>query len=510
MLCYNVSMLKRFLYLVEKGGNALPHPALLFGILALATLLLSLVGAVFAWSGVHPATDEQIDIVNLLSREGIHRIILNMVSNFTNFAPLGIVMVAVLGIGVAESSGLIRAAINLMLLKTPPQFITAMVVFAGVISSVAADVGYVLVIPLAGIIFHSLGRHPIAGLSAAFAGVSAGFSANIFLAPLDPMLAGITTESAHIYDQTNTYYVLPTAYYYFMCVSTILITIVCTVLTEKWIEPRLGKYSGDVERESIEQPSALEKKGLFYVGLTVLGWILLLAAGLVPENGILRADDGSFLNSPVLRGIIALLFLSTASVGIVYGFTVGKFTKAEDVINAMTDNIKTLAGYLVLVFFAAQFVAWFNWSNLGLLLAIQGASLLENADISLVPLIIIFVTLTGGINLFIGSASAKWALVGPIYVPVFMALGYSPELAQSVYSVGDSMTNIITPLMPYFALILVYYQKYDKNAGIGTIIATMLPFTVMLYITWTGLLIGWVLLELPLGPGTPLYYTPSP
>jgi len=242
------------------------------------------------------------------------------------------------------------------------------------------------------------------------------------------------------------------------------------------------------------------------VGLVILGWTILLAIGLVPENGILRGDDGGLLNSPALRGIIALLFLSTASVGIVYGYTVGTFKKAEDVINAMGDNIKTLAGYLVLVFFAAQFVAWFNWSNLGLLLAINGASLLKDADIGLVPLIIIFVTFTGFINLFMGSASAKWALVGPIYVPIFMLLGYSPELAQSVYSVGDSVTNVITPLMPYFALIIVYYQKYDKNAGIGTIIATMLPFTILLYVSWTLLLIGWVLLEIPLGPGSPLYY----
>ncbi|MCL2005504.1 MAG: AbgT family transporter [Planctomycetaceae bacterium] len=497
-------MLKRFLYLIEKGGNALPHPAILFGILALATLVLSAIGAFFAWHGTHPATNDQIEVVNLLSRDGIHRIILSMVTNFTSFAPLGIVLVAILGIGVAESSGLIRAAINFMLLKTPPAFITAMVVFAGVISSMAADVGYVLVIPLAGVIFHSLGRHPIAGLSAAFAGVSAGFSANIFLAPLDPMLAGISTEAAHIVD--STYTVLPTAYYYFMVVSTFLITIVCTLITEKWVEPRLGKYAGDVQREEIEYPTALEKKGLCMVGLVILGWTILLAIGLVPENGILRGDDGGLLNSPALRGIIALLFLSTASVGIVYGYTVGTFKKAEDVINAMGDNIKTLAGYLVLVFFAAQFVAWFNWSNLGLLLAINGASLLKDADIGLVPLIIIFVTFTGFINLFMGSASAKWALVGPIYVPIFMLLGYSPELAQSVYSVGDSVTNVITPLMPYFALIIVYYQKYDKNAGIGTIIATMLPFTILLYVSWTLLLIGWVLLEIPLGPGSPLYY----
>jgi len=496
--------MRRFLNFIEKVGNALPHPAILFVLLALATLILSAIGAFLGWSGVNPATGEPVDVVNLLSRDGIHRIILGMVANYTSFAPLGIVMVAMLGIGVAESSGLIRTTINFMLAKTPPAFITSMVVFAGVLSSMAADVGYVLVIPLAGVIFHSLGRHPIAGLAAAFAGVSGGFAANIFIAPIDPMLAGFSTEAAKIIDPD--YYVLPTAYYYFMAASTFLITLVCTFVTVKWIEPRLGKYTGNVPREEIEQPTALEKKGLCLAGLVVLGWIILLAAAVIPENGFLRGNDGTILSSPILRGVVTLLFLSAASVGIVYGFTVGKFTRAEDVINSMSDNIKALASYLVLVFFAAQFVAWFNWSHLGLLLAINGASLLENTHIGLIPLIIIFVTISAFINLFIGSASAKWAILAPVFVPIFMLSGYSPELAQAAYSIGDGVTNIITPLMPYFALIIVYYQKYDKEAGIGTIVATMLPFTITLYISWTLLLIGWILLGLPLGPGAPLYY----
>jgi aminobenzoyl-glutamate transport protein len=282
--------------------------------------------------------------------------------------------------------------------------------------------------------------------------------------------------------------------------------LVITIVTVKWVEPRLGKYTGDVEREEITQPTALEKKGLFRVGLVVLAWIILLLLALVPENGLLRGNDGTVLGSPALRGFITLLFLSAASVGIVYGVTVGKFTKAEDVINAMGDSMKTIAGYLVLVFFAAQFVAWFNWSNLGLLIAINGASLLQSANIHWTLLVIMFITFAAFLNLFMGSASAKWAIVGPVFVPIFMILGFSPELAQAVYRVGDSVTNLITPMMSYFALIIVFYQKYDKNAGIGTIVATMLPFSIALYISWTLLLIGWILLELPLGPGAPLFY----
>ncbi|MCL2005536.1 MAG: AbgT family transporter [Planctomycetaceae bacterium] len=494
----------RFLYFIEKAGNALPHPAILFGLLALATLILSALGAFFGWHATHPANGEQVDIVNLLSREGIHRIILYLVTNFTAFAPLGVVLVALLGLGVAESSGLIRASINYMLVKTPPQFITFMVIFAGLLSNAASEIGYVLVIPLAGIIFHSLGRHPIAGMSAAFAGVSGGYSANILIGTIDPLLAGLSTEAAHIIDPD--YYVLPTANYFFMAVSTFAVTIVCTVVTVKWVEPRLGKYTGDVPREEIEYPTALEKKGLIRVGLVVLAWVILLLIGLLPENGFLRCDDGTVLGSPALKGFIALLFLAACSVGVVYGFTVGTFTKAEDVIDAMSNSMKTIASYLVLVFFAAQFVAWFNWSHIGLLIAINGASMLKEANIGLVPLIVIFVTFAACLNLFMGSAAAKWAVIGPVFVPIFMLLGYSPELAQAVYRVGDSVTNIITPMMSYFALIIVYYQKYDKNAGIGTLVATMLPFSIALYISWTLLLIGWVLLELPLGPGSPLYY----
>jgi len=341
--------MNRFLNFIEKVGNALPHPAVLFLILALTVLVVSAIGAILGWSGAHPVTNAQVDVVNLLSREGIHRVILGTVTNFTSFAPLGVVMVALMGMGIAEHSGLIRTAINYMLVKTPAKYITFMVIFVGILSNVASEIGYVLVIPLAGAIFHSLGRNPLVGMSAAFAGVSGGYSANIFISTLDPLLAGLSTEAARIIDPD--YEVLVTANYYFMAVSTFIVAIVCTIVTVKWVEPRLGKYTGDVPREEITQPTDLEKKGLFMVGLVLLGWIILLLITLVPENGLLRGNDGTILGSPILRGFVTLLFLVGASVGIVYGFTVGKFTKAEDVINAMCDSMKTIAGYLVLVFF---------------------------------------------------------------------------------------------------------------------------------------------------------------
>lgn len=493
-----------FLGMVERGGNALPHPASLFGILALSVLVFSLVGHLLHWHAVHPATGETVNIVNLLSRDGLHRILLDMVDNYTGFAPLGIVMVALLGIGIAESSGLISASIRLLVAKAPASMLTFVIVLSGIISNMASDLGYVLIIPLGGVIFLSVGRHPIAGMAAAFAGVSGGFSANLLIGTIDPLLAGLSTEAARILDPD--YYVLPTANYYFMLFSTLVLSVTGTWITHRFVEPKLGKYTGDVAGEPMEKLSADERRGLKWVALISLGFVLLIAATLLPENGLLRGPDNSVLTSPVLKGFIGVLFIFAAILGIVYGVITGSFKSDADVVKGMVDNLKTLAAFLVLVFFAAQFVAYFKWSNLGLLIAIKGADALNNMDIGLIPLVILFVLLSGFINMFMGSASAKWAILGPVFIPMFMLMGYSPELSQVVYRIGDSITNMISPMMSFFALIIVYYEKYDKNAGIGTLISTMLPFTIAFFIVWSAILVGWILLDLPLGPGAGLYY----
>lgn len=496
----------RFFAFVEKAGNALPHPAALFGIFGVITLVLSAIGHYLNWHGIHPATGEHIEIVNLLSRDGVHRILLDMVDSYTGFAPLGIVMVAMLGIGIAESSGLIKAAINALLIKAPAKLITFMVVFTGILSNMASDIGYLLIIPLGGVIFHALGRHPIAGVSAAFAGVSGGFSANIFIGTIDPLLAGLSTEAAQIIDPD--YYVMPTANYYFMAISTIVITLTATWVSKSWVEPRLGTYKGDVPREEVGQLSSVEKKGLIRTLIVALIWVVIFLIGLLPDNGFFRGDDNTILHTPLLRGFIAVLFLVAGTCGIVYGYTVGTFKKHEDVISGMNSSFKGLVSFLVLVFFAAQFVAWFRWSNLGLLLAINGASWLQSINIGLIPLVILFILFSGFINMFMGSASAKWAIMGPVFIPIFMLLGYSPELSQAVYRIGDSITNIISPMMSFFALIIVYYQKYDPKAGIGSLMAAMMPYSIAFFIIWTLLMIVWILLGLPLGPESPLYYTP--
>jgi aminobenzoyl-glutamate transport protein len=490
--------------MVEKGGNALPHPAALFALFALGTLVLSGIAAWLGWQGINPATGETIKAVNLLSVEGLHRILLEMVTNYTGFAPLGIVMVAMLGVGIANSSGLVKAFVNSMLLKAPRKMITFAVVFTGIISNIASDLGYIVIIPMAGVIFHSLGRHPIAGMSAAFAGVSGGFSANLLIGTIDPLLAGLSTEAATIINPG--YYVMPTANYYFMVVSTFVIAVAGTWVTSAWVEPRLGVYKGGIQQEEIKNLTDQEKKGLRWTLVTLLIWSAIFAAALLPENGILRGADNSILHSPLLKGFISVLFLVAGSLGIVYGYVAGTFKKHEDVINGMTDSFKELIAFLVLVFFAAQFVAWFKWSNLGLLIAIQGAGWIQSMNVGLIPLVIMFILFAGFINLFMGSASAKWAILGPVFIPIFMLLGYSPELSQAVYRVGDSVTNIISPMMSYFALIIVFYQKYDKKAGIGTIIATMLPYSVAFFVVWTALLILWIWLGIPLGPDAGLFY----
>jgi len=498
------SFFEGFLNYTEKVGNALPNPATLFAIFALLALLLSGVAAFFGWDATHPSTGEVIQPVNLLSKDGLHQIILQMVHNFTSFAPLGIVIVAMLGIGIAESSGLIGAIIRSLVISAPERYMTFVLVFAGVLSNAASDIGYVLLIPLAGTIFLSIGRNPLVGMAAAFAGVSGGFSANLIIGTIDPLLAGLSQEAARIIDPV--YEVNPTANYYFMIVSTFLIALIGTFVTEKIVAPRLGEYKGKEKPEEIKKLDKNEKRGLRWAGITMLVLIALTLWGTLPENGILRIAGEGILKSPLIKGVIAFLFVFSAAAGIAYGIGSKKFTSDNDVVDGMSTAIKTLAAYIVLVFFAAQFVAYFKWSHLGEILAINGAIFLKSIDIGTMPLLFLFILLAGAINMAMGSASAKWAIMAPVFIPLFMELGYSPELSQVVYRIGDSVTNLISPMMSFFALIIAFFQRYDKSASIGTIISTMLPYTIIFTIAWSILLLVWVYFGFPLGPGAPLYY----
>jgi aminobenzoyl-glutamate transport protein len=494
-----------FLHYVEKIGNALPHPATLFAMFAGLIIVLSWVAAQFSLEVTHPGTGDLIRPFNLISIEGLHLILKKMVTNFTEFAPLGVVLVAMLGIGIAEGSGLIGTALRLLVLSSPRKILTFVIVFSGIMSNTASEVGYVLLIPLSAIIFLAVGRHPIAGMAAAFAGVSGGYSANLLLGTIDPLLAGLSQEAAHIIDMN--YMVNPAANYYFLFVSTFFIAFAGTWVTEKIVEPRLGRYTGDAVPEEIKKLNSAERKGLWYALVTAIIFGVILLLGTLPSNGFLRDPaTGSLLHSPFMSGIVAILFISAALMGIAYGIGAGTIKNDSDVMKGMGKSMETMGTYIVLVFFAAQFVAYFRWTNLGLIFAIEGAGILQASGLGSIPLMIGFVLLTGLINLVMGSASAKWTIMAPVFIPMFMLLGYSPELTQVVYRIGDSVTNIISPMMSYFALIVAFMQKYDKKAGIGTIISVMLPYTFVFTIVWTVLLILWMTFGWPIGPDAPLAY----
>jgi aminobenzoyl-glutamate transport protein len=496
-------LFKRALAFIERAGNALPHPATLFALMACALVALSAVAAGLNLEVTHPGTGARVRPVNLLSVEGLHRILTSLVTNFTGFAPLGTVLVAMLGIGVAEGSGLIGAALKLLVLSAPRRLLTFVVVFAGVLSNTASEIGYVLLVPLAAVVFLAVGRHPLAGLAAAFAGVSGGYSANLLLGTVDPLLAGLSQEAARIIEPD--YLVNPACNYYFMFVSTFFLAAAGTWVTERLIVPRLGRYRGEEKAEVIDTLSAAEKRGLRFASLAALLLGALLLWGTVPAGGFLRdAKTGDLLHSPLLSGIVAIIFFGGLISGVAYGIGARTFRSDGDVMQSMGKAMSALGLYLVLVFFAAQFVAFFNWTNLGLILAVKGAELLKTSGLGAIPMMLSFVLLTGFINLFMGSASAKWAIMAPVFVPMFMLLGYSPELTQAAYRVGDSATNIISPMMSYFALIVAFVERYSPKAGIGTVISLMLPYTLAFLVVWMALLGIWLALGIPLGPGADL------
>lgn len=497
-------IVEKFLGIIEKVGNKLPHPTTLFALFAVGVVVLSWVVSLFDFSVVHPGTGEEISPVSLLSVEGLHRIILNLVTNFTSFAPLGTVLVSLLGIAVAEHSGLIGTALRLLVLKAPKKLLTFVIVFSGILSNTASEIGYVLLVPLAAIIFLAVGRHPIAGLAAAFAGVSGGYSANLLLGTIDPLLAGLSQEAAHIINPS--YEVNAAANYYFMFVSTFFIAAAGTWVTEKIVIPRLGSYKGSVEREEIKPLSQDEKKGLWYAGIAVIIFSGIVVWGLIPDHGFLRDPKTfSILKSPFLSGIVSFIFFGGVVAGLAYGIGAKTIKNDSDAIKGMNKSMETLGSYIVLVFFAAQFVAFFNWTNLGMIVAVEGANFLKSSGLGPIPLLISFIIIAALINLFIGSASAKWAVMAPVFIPMFMLLGYSPEVVQAAYRVGDSTTNIISPMMSYFALVIAFINKYDKNAGIGTLIATMIPYTITFFLIWTALFIIWFMLGIPVGPGAPMF-----
>ena len=554
---------------IEKIGNKLPDPAALFLLLLFVVWVLSAVLSTFQFTEIDPRSKAALVINNQLTGTAIATFLSNMVTTFTSFHPLGVVLVAMLGVGVAEHTGFINASLKALLNVTSPKLLTPMLILVAIISHTAADAGYVLVIPLGAVIFYTAGRHPLAGIAAAFAGVSGGFSASFIPAPLDPQLAALSQSAAQIIDPLRT--VNPLANWFFTASSCLIIVAVGWFLTDKVIEPRLKSVpvDGDAsEMPKLESLGSNEKKGLFagfatlIIGLAVLFFVSapetspmrspvgfklttasfdkLRAAG-VPEDVIAKAvpmtgtesfgskafetavkgriGDAAMTQhgkafvenaeqsapqltasaSPLMQSIVPLIFLLFILPGIVFGYVSKSISGHRDIIQGMSKSMSSMGYYIVLAFFAALFIAAFGQSNLGALIALKGANALQALQLPGQVTIVGIIILTAFVNLFIGSASAKWALLAPIFVPMLMQLGLSPEVSQASYRIGDSATNIITPLMPYFPLVVVYAKRYVKDTGIGTIVSLMIPFSIAFLVTWTVFLMIYWAFGLPLG-----------
>jgi aminobenzoyl-glutamate transport protein len=502
-------LVDRALNAIERVGNKLPDPAALFLILLLLTWVLSALLAPVQFSEIDPRNNQPIQIKNQLAGTSIAAFLSNMVTTFTGFHPLGVVLVALLGVGVAEHTGFINACLKGLLSFTSARLLTPMLILVAIVSHTAADAGYVLVIPLGGVIFYAAGRHPLAGIAAAFAGVSGGFSANFVPSSLDPLLSGLTQAAAQIINPGRL--VNPLCNWFFTGASSLLIIVLGWFLTDRVVEPRLRNVAVDgdpSEMPKMETLGAKERRGLFASLVALAIGIVILVLTSAPAGSVLRAPDGSLTAStaPLMQSIVPLIFLLFLIPGVVYGYVAGTVTSHRDIIKGMSKTMSTMGYYIVLAFFASLFIAAFGQSNLGALLALKGATFLKAMAMPGAITIVGIILLSATVNLLIGSASAKWALLAPIFVPMLMQLGVSPELTQAAYRVGDSTTNIITPLMPYFPLVVVFCQRYVKSTGIGTLVSMMLPFSVTFLVIWTLFLLGYWMLGLPLGLQAPYSY----
>ncbi|MCL2915287.1 AbgT family transporter [Shewanella corallii] len=492
----------RILNSIETVGNKLPDPAVIFLGAMLIIWVLSAVFSQFQFDTIDPRTGEALVVHNLMTGDAFANFLSSMVTTFTGFAPLGVVLVAMLGVGVAEHSGFINTGLKLMLKVTPAKLLTPSIILIAIVSHTATDAGYVLVIPLAGVIFYAMGRHPLAGIAAAFAGVSGGFGANFVPSGLDPLLQSFTQSAAQIIDPEIA--VNPLNNWFFTSASSLFIVLLGWYITDKIIEPRLQNTQVDGDTSSLpsfDEVTAKEKRSFLLASGVMIAGLALLYLASAPADSPMRAANGDLTDfkAPLMQSIVPLIFLLFWIPGAVYGFTVGTFKATKDMIDAMSKSMGSMAYYIVMAFFCALFIAAFGKSNLGALLAIEGAEVLKAMALPSGITIVGIILLTAFVNLFVGSSSAKWALLGPIFVPMLMQLNISPDLTQAAYRVGDSSSNIITPLMPYFPLVVVYCQKYVKNTGIGTLIAMMLPYSIAFLIGWTLFLLAYWGLGIPLG-----------
>lgn len=494
-----------FLNFIEVVGNKLPDPVSIFIGLTLVFMLISWILSVFDISVIHPLSKKTIHIVNMLSVESLQGFLGSVVKNFQAFPPLGLVLVVMIGAGVADKTGLMTALLKRSIAKTPKKLITATVVFMGILANAAGDAGFIVLPPLAAMIYASVGRHPLLGIFVSFASIAAGFSANIFVNMLDILLASFTLPAAQLIDPS--YNQTPAMNYYFLLASSLVLVAVSVFVTEKIVEPRLGEYEGKVIKYE-EDDNKLETRGLKFAGISFLVLVLIIISLCLGEKPFLAdPKTGSLLayTSYLMKGMIPIVTALFLVPGIFYGIGAKTIKNDKDIISMMSEAMSDLGSYIVLVFFAAQFLTVFSTSNLGIVLAIKGAEFLEAVGFSGIWLIISFIILSGFLNIFVGSASAKWAILAPVFVPMFLLLGYDPALTQVAYRIGDSVTNPISPLFPYFPILLAFAKKYEKDIGIGKIISNMMPYSISFFILWVAVLIIFILFNLPLGPGAGVY-----
>lgn len=487
---------------IERVGNMLPHPFILFlyiiVILAVVSAVLSCIGV----SAVNPTTEEVVKVQNIISRDGLVWIVENMLTNFSTFAPLGLVLAMQMAIGLAEGSGLLDTFMRRAILGVPLWALSATVLFLGINGSIASEASIIIVPALAATAFQAMGKHPIAGLIAGYAATNAGFTANVLITATDALLYGVTEEAAQLIDTSVK--LTPAINWYFMIASTFFLTAVGVFVNDRIITPRLGEYKG-AEKANERTATDLERKGLRYTGIFTVIYLILILICVVPKNGILRGENGSILESPFINGLVPILIVYFILAGVVYGKTVGTIKNSGDVPKMMADSLQSLTGYVVLVFVIAQFINMFSYTNLGTIIAVNASEALQKVGFTGIPLVIGVILLTIVVNFFMTSGTAKWYIFAPIFVPMFMLLGYSPEFAQVVYRIGDSIANPLTPIYPYLPIVIGMAQKYDKNTGIGTIISMTLPYSIGFLLVWIVQIIVWIVFDIPLGPGASVF-----
>ncbi|WP_144463691.1 AbgT family transporter [Siminovitchia fortis] len=488
-----------FLDKIEKGGNKLPDILTIFLILTGVILVASLVAGLLGWEAVNPATNETITAINLLNSEGIVNILTSVVSNFMEFPPLGMVLVAMIGVGLAETTGLISALMKRTVLMAPAVLVLPIIIFVGIVGNAAADAAFVVLPPVAAMMFLTIGRHPVAGLVAAYAAVAGGFSANVILNVLDVAIAGFTGAAAQIADPN--FVVNPAMNYYFTVASTFMLIPVAVFVTNRFVEPRLGDYTGTYSEE-LSKVTNEERRGLKWAGIVFVAIIGVLLLLILPEGALLRdPETGSIIQSPFMEALIPIILVVFFLPALAYGIGSKTIKTDKDVAEHLTKAMSGMSYYIVIAFIAAQMIAYFNWSNLGPIIAIKGAEFLKSIGLTGLPLLIGIILFSALINLLIASATAKWAILAPVFVPMLMYLGYNPAYSQMAYRIGDSITNTITPMLAYFAILLMFAKKYDNNIKIGTLISILLPYTIFFGISWIIFFSVWYMFDLPLGPG---------